>query len=355
MVCARVLPVRPGARTTMLQHLDGGADFHRFRPFLPFLASARETSKTAGSDHGRQAMRDLRGVLRGDRQEGAEVEMTAAAGEVAEAAHVDERDVAAPASRHLRDRAAFHLDRLGSELAVQALPIVLGVDEAVAGQDGAEMDAGLAQADPDLGWQRLQLETDRRLSETRHQRLGFGIAGLPVVGAARGAAAGLDGEKVALAMRSVVVLDVMGANHDVAHAQRRIEAAGDAAQHQRAAAEPVEQQRGGDAGVHLACTGFDEHRLAAGDAAAPEAVAADRVRLPRLVRCSELVREMGELFRQSRYDAQKPACHGRMGYKVATPMSTTLPDRRALRDACTSLARDAAREIMRIYAGDLGT
>jgi 3'(2'), 5'-bisphosphate nucleotidase len=44
-----------------------------------------------------------------------------------------------------------------------------------------------------------------------------------------------------------------------------------------------------------------------------------------------------------------------MGYKVAASMSTTLPDRRALRDACTALARDAAREIMRIYAGDLGT
>jgi 3'(2'), 5'-bisphosphate nucleotidase len=43
-----------------------------------------------------------------------------------------------------------------------------------------------------------------------------------------------------------------------------------------------------------------------------------------------------------------------MGYKVAAPMSTALPDRRTLRDACTVLARDAAREIMRIYAGDLG-
>jgi 3'(2'), 5'-bisphosphate nucleotidase len=44
-----------------------------------------------------------------------------------------------------------------------------------------------------------------------------------------------------------------------------------------------------------------------------------------------------------------------MGYKVAAAMSTTLPDRRALRDACTNLARDAAKAIMRIYAGDLGT
>ena len=43
-----------------------------------------------------------------------------------------------------------------------------------------------------------------------------------------------------------------------------------------------------------------------------------------------------------------------MGYKVAALMSTHLPDLGTLRDACTGLARDAAREIMRIYAGDHG-
>ena len=43
-----------------------------------------------------------------------------------------------------------------------------------------------------------------------------------------------------------------------------------------------------------------------------------------------------------------------MGYKVAARMSTTLPDRASLREACTEFARDAAREIMRIYAGDHG-
>jgi len=43
-----------------------------------------------------------------------------------------------------------------------------------------------------------------------------------------------------------------------------------------------------------------------------------------------------------------------MGYKVAARMSTALPDRATLRSACTDFARDAAREIMRIYAGDLG-
>jgi 3'(2'), 5'-bisphosphate nucleotidase len=43
-----------------------------------------------------------------------------------------------------------------------------------------------------------------------------------------------------------------------------------------------------------------------------------------------------------------------MGYKVAAPMSMTLPDLTTLRDACTLFACDAAAEIMRIYAGDLG-
>ncbi|HEV7544443.1 MAG TPA: 3'(2'),5'-bisphosphate nucleotidase CysQ [Reyranella sp.] len=47
-----------------------------------------------------------------------------------------------------------------------------------------------------------------------------------------------------------------------------------------------------------------------------------------------------------------------MGYKVAafTAMDSvpTLPSHQTLRQACTDLAREAAREIMRIYAGDLG-
>lgn len=43
-----------------------------------------------------------------------------------------------------------------------------------------------------------------------------------------------------------------------------------------------------------------------------------------------------------------------MGYKVAAPMSIAPIDLQALRDSCTLLARDAGREIMRIYAGDLG-
>src|SRR5918994_2347070 len=68
---------------------------------------------------------------------------------------------------------------------------------------------------------------------------------------------------------------------------------------------------------------------------------------------------MGELLGQGRYDAQEPFCHGRMGYKVAAAEATdrmppALPSPHALRDACSEFARTAAREIMRIYAGDLG-
>jgi 3'(2'), 5'-bisphosphate nucleotidase len=47
-----------------------------------------------------------------------------------------------------------------------------------------------------------------------------------------------------------------------------------------------------------------------------------------------------------------------MGYKVAAfnamDSVPTLPSHQTLRQACTGLAREAAREIMRIYAGDLG-
>src|SRR6516165_10161796 len=43
-----------------------------------------------------------------------------------------------------------------------------------------------------------------------------------------------------------------------------------------------------------------------------------------------------------------------MGYKVAAIAMTTLPPLASLRESCTELARQAAREIMRIYAGDLG-
>ena len=35
-------------------------------------------------------------------------------------------------------------------------------------------------------------------------------------------------------------------------------------------------------------------------------------------------------------------------------MTPALPPITALRDACTTIAEEAAREIMRIYAGDLG-
>jgi 3'(2'), 5'-bisphosphate nucleotidase len=43
-----------------------------------------------------------------------------------------------------------------------------------------------------------------------------------------------------------------------------------------------------------------------------------------------------------------------MGYKGRVVSSTAIPDLGRLREACTALAREAAREILRIYAGDLG-
>src|SRR5215475_5468458 len=47
-----------------------------------------------------------------------------------------------------------------------------------------------------------------------------------------------------------------------------------------------------------------------------------------------------------------------MGYKVAAfnamESVSSLPSHKTLRQSCTEIARDAAREIMRIYAGDLG-
>src|SRR5215813_641584 len=47
-----------------------------------------------------------------------------------------------------------------------------------------------------------------------------------------------------------------------------------------------------------------------------------------------------------------------MGYKVAAlnamESMSNLPSHETLRQACTGIAREAAREIMRIYAGDLG-
>jgi hypothetical protein len=78
-----------------------------------------------------------------------------------------------------------------------------------------------------------------------------------------------------LLLQAVVVLDVAGRNHDIAHAEGRIEAACHAAQHQRTAIETVEQQGRRDAGIDLAGPRFDEHGGAPGDLAAPEGKPAD--------------------------------------------------------------------------------
>jgi len=100
---------------------------------------------------------DLRGVARGDRQEGAEIEMALGTGEVAETAHIDDRNVLAPTLRDLRHRPALHLDGVRLELLVQAPPEGFGVDEDVARQDGAEMDGRQAPPGANRFRQRFQL------------------------------------------------------------------------------------------------------------------------------------------------------------------------------------------------------
>src|SRR4051812_26071442 len=210
--------------------------FYRLPPFLQGLQingeNGRKRSVTVELDRGREPVRHFRGVTRSNRQEGAEVEMAAASREVAEAAHVDEGDILAPAARHLGDRAAFHLYRLGRKLAVQSLPLLLGVDEAVAGQDRAEMDRGRARSHAHISRQWRELEARDSPAQPRDERLVFGISGPPVVAAARRPTAGLDGKEVAFAVRSVVVLDMAGPDHDVSDAEGGVEPAGDAAQHQ---------------------------------------------------------------------------------------------------------------------------
>ena len=200
--------------------------------------------------------------------------MALGAGEVAETAHIDDGNVVAPAPRDLRHRTTLHLDGVRLELLVQAPPRALRIDEAVAGQNRTEMHRGRPPPDANRLRQRLQREALQRLAQPRHQRFGQRVAGCPVA-AQRRPAAGLDGAETVLFLRAVIVLDVADADHDIAHAQGRIEAARHAAQHQRAAVEAVEQQGGGDAGIDLAGARFDEHGLAAGDRAAPEGQAAD--------------------------------------------------------------------------------
>src|SRR5262249_36393838 len=158
------------------------------------------------------------------------------------------------------------------------------------------------------------------------QRRGLGVARMPVAAATRGAAAGLDGQEVALALRAIVMLDVAGADHHVADAERRVEAAGHAAEKQRATAESIEQQGGRDAGIDLAGPRLHEHCLAAGDFRRPEAQAAYFLHVP------WPFGKVGKLLGQGGNHAQKPVWHGRMGYKVAARMSTALPDRATLRD-----------------------
>ena len=80
-----------------------------------------------------------------------------------------------------------------------------------------------------------------------------------------------------------VVLDIADADHDVADIERGIEPTGHAAQHQRPAAEAVEQQGRRHAGIDLPGTRFDEDGVATRDLATPEGMPADGSGLSRPV------------------------------------------------------------------------
>ena len=212
------------------------------------------------------------------------------------------------------------------------------------------MDGRRAPPRPDRFGQRLQHEARHGGAQTRHDRIGHRIARLPFLAFGR-TTAGLDGMKTGFAVHAEIVLGVADANHDVADAQRRIESACHAAHQERAAVKSIQQQRRRDAGIDFAGARLDENRFAAGDLAAPEREASD---FPHL---AGTVAQMGEFLGQGRYDAEEPFCHAGMRYKVGAINATdsvTPPSRETLRRACTEFAEEAAREIMRIYAGDLG-
>ena len=208
--------------------------------------------------------------------------MALGAGEVAEAAHIDERDVARPsAARPAPPRRPPSRPPCAANSPCRRCRVRSRIDEAVAGQDRAEMDRRAC-----AGRRR------RRPAAAPAPSLAPPRAGAPPAAPPRHSPASSrrpgDGRlpgwmvrKPSSSVHAVVVLGVAGADHDVADAQRRIEAARHAAQHQRAAVEAIEQQRRGDAGIDLARARFDEYRLAAGDLAAPEGQPADFVRLAR--------------------------------------------------------------------------
>ncbi len=200
---------------------------------------------------GARPVGDLRGESRRDRQEGAEVEVAFAAGEVAQAAHVDERmsspqrrATCATAPPSISTACAWNAARSRSRKRV-------GIDEGVARQDAAEMHGGHAPTDADRFRQRLQNEPLHGGAQARHHRVGHRIARLPFLSLGRPAAR-LDGVKTCFAVHAEIVLRIAGADHDVAHAQRRVEAARHAAHQERTAVEAIQQQRRGHAGIDLA-------------------------------------------------------------------------------------------------------
>ena len=150
------------------------------------------------------------------------------------------------------------------------------------------MNRRCARSVADRRWQGVQRQPLHGSLQARHQLFGHAISRCPVA-PQRWPAAGLDVHEPVLLLQAKVVLDVTVRDHDIANAQGWIEAARHAAQHQRATAEAVEQQGRGDAGIDLAGTRFDEHRLTAGPLG-PRVVS---LRFDDLRRMLEAIRDTG--------------------------------------------------------------
>ena len=153
--------------------------------------------------------------------------------------------------RRLRHGGTLHLDRGRAECGVQALTQVGGVDEDVAGQDGAADDARWMAVDG------FQLEPARALDHLRQQLAVGGVAKL-VGRVEEGQVAGLVRRQASGLGHTGVMLDESVGDDDVANCELRIEATGDTGEDDQSRAQAGNQQRRQDRRRHLADAGLGQ-------------------------------------------------------------------------------------------------
>src|SRR5882724_11177785 len=237
--------------------------------------------------------------LRSGGEEGGEVEVAFAAGEIAEAADHDAGR--AELGGDLRHGGALHFHGLSLEAVEEPLARRLAVDELVAGKDRAEADRRLPRnAAGHRGrqwWQGEAIETFLQAESN----LGGEIEAEAIARFADGRNARAKGLDVAADDGAVIVLDEAIGDHDVADAEGGIDAAGDTGEKHAAAAEMIEQQRGHQRRVDLADAGFDQHHRHAVEPALAEGVAAAHD----LVVDRQGVPKVTHLLRQGRDNAER--------------------------------------------------